>query len=249
MNTPLKLDKHFRGADLELAEAAARGDVAAVAELIRSGANPNALSGEGMPLLLVPVQRGSLPGATALLDNGANPNLSIPRFGNPMVLVAKLEDPRWLRLFLDHGGNANARDADEEPLTRVAMLAGQWPSLQLLIERGADVDAAVPGVPSRTPLAFYAGSGQFEHVVWLLQHGADPSLRLQQAANEERVGAAPILEAIYWYPIDATQFAQGAEWQRKAQQWLLKNGISEVPAEPDSMRKLRESKKLPKPSH
>ncbi len=249
MNTDVKLDKHFHGTDLQLAEAAARGDVAAVADLIRSGANPNTISAEGMPLLLWPVQQGNVAGTTALLANGANPNLVIPRFGSAMVLVAKLDDRRWLRLFLDHGGDPNARSADAEPLTRIAMLAGQWPSVQLLIERGAEVDASVQDVPSRTPLAFYAGSGQFEQVVWLLQHGADPTVRLEQAASAERVGAMPVLESIYWYPINAKQFPQGAQWQRKAQQWLLQNGVSEVPAEPDSMRKLRESKQLPKPLH
>jgi ankyrin repeat protein len=248
MTPPVRIDQHFKGVDLKLAEAAARGDTVEVARLIRSEhANPNAISTEGMPLLLWPVQTRNVDGTRALLDNGANPNQTIPRFGAPIVLVAQLDDPSWLRLFLDHGGDPDLRNADDEPLTRVAMLAGHWASVQLLIERGANVDAGVHGNETRTALGFYAGGGQFDKVHWLLEHGADPTLKLAQAPVAERIGAPVILESIYWYPIDASKFPDGAQWQRKAQQWLRTHGISEVPPEPASMRKQRESMGLPKP--
>ena len=248
MNTPVRIDQHFKGVDLQLAEAAARGDTTEVARLIRDAhANPNAISAEGMPLLAWPVQTRNVDGTRALLANGADPNLTIPRFGATIVLVAQLEDPSWLRLFLDHGGDPDAHNADGEPLTRVAMLAGHWASVQLLIERGADVDAGVHGNATRTALGFYAGGGQFDKVYWLLEHGADPTLKLAQTPLAERVGAPFILESIYWYPIDAAKFPDGAQWQRKVQQWLRTHGITQLPPEPASLRKQRESMGLPKP--
>lgn len=247
MTTAVRIDQHFRGSERELAEAAARGDVDEVARLVRERhADPNAVSPEGMPLLLWPVQAGSYEGTRALLENGADPNRAIPRFGAPIVLVAGL-DPKWLRLFLEHGGNADQRSADDEPLARIAMLAGNWEAVQLLVERGADIDAGAHGNEQRTLLGFYSGSGQFDKVHWLLEHGADPTLRLGNAPVAERVGAPFILESIYWYPIDATKFPDGAQWQRKSQQWLRAHGITEVPPEPDGMRRQRESMGLPKP--
>lgn len=248
MTTAVRVDQHFKGAELELAEAAARGDTAEVERLVRERhADPNAVSAEGMPLLLWPVQAGNLEGTRALLANGADPNHAIPRFGAPIVLVSKLDDPKWLRLFLDHGGKANQRSADDEPLTRIAMLAGHWDSVKLLVERGADIDAGAHGNEQRTLLGFYSGSGQFDKVHWLLERGADPTLRLENAPVAQRVGAPFILESIYWYPIDAAKFPDGAQWQRKSQQWLRAHGIIEVPPEPDGMRRQRESMGLPKP--
>lgn len=250
MTKNIRVEDHFSGADLELARAAARGDAAEVARLVREkNANPNAISREGMPLLLWPVQAGNREGTRALLENGADPNLPLPRFGSPMVLVAMLDDPEWLRLLLDHGGDPNLQNRDGEPLARVAMLHRNWESVKLLVERGADINAGVHGFKSRSMLAYYAATGQFDKVHWLLTHGADPTVRLEAAADGANVGAPIVLEAIYWYPIDETRFPELADWQRKSQQWLRDNGIGEVPAEPDYWRRQREEAGLPKPIH
>jgi ankyrin repeat protein len=249
MNTPVRIDKHFSGAELKLAEAAARGDAAEVTRLIRDDhANPNAISAEGMPLLLWPVQAGNIAGTRALLDNGADPNRPIPRFGAPIFLTAQLKDPGFLRLFLKHGGDANLRNADGEALTRIAMLHNNWDSVKLLIERGAQIDAgAHDDSDQRTLLGFYSGTGQFDKVHWLLEKGADATARQQQAAVPARIGAPYIIEKIYWYPIDAGKFPDGAAWQKKCQQWLRTHGIDEIPPEPKNMSRMREDMGLPKP--
>src|SRR4051812_24435872 len=113
----LDLAAHFDGKPRELAAAAASGDTASVTRLIRQEhVDPNVLSKQGMPLLLWPVLKGNRAGVAALLDNGANPNVRESHGESAMVYAAKNADPEILRLFLRHGGDANARDRINESL-------------------------------------------------------------------------------------------------------------------------------------
>ena len=82
----LDLSAHFDGKQRELAAAAAAGDSAAVARLIKQEhVDPNVLSKQGMPLLLWPVLKGNRAGVVALLDNGANPNMRESHGDSAMV--------------------------------------------------------------------------------------------------------------------------------------------------------------------
>lgn len=153
-----------------------------------------------------------------------------------LVDAARSDDPATLIELLARGGDANARNRDGEPLLLVAQLAGQWDNVQLLVERGADINAHPEGRPGDTVLAFYS-AGQFDKVHWLLEHGADPSYTIQSAAAAARVGSQPIVENIYWWPVQAGQFPALAQWQRKSQDLLAAQGIT-APEQPAHLRKL-----------
>lgn len=153
-----------------------------------------------------------------------------------LVNAARSDDPAALGDLLARGGDANARNRDGEPLLLVAQLAGQWDNVKLLVEHGADVNAHPDGRPGDTVLAFYS-AGQFDKVHWLLEHGADPSHRIQSAAAAARVGTQPIVENIYWWPVQAGQFPALAQWQRKSQDLLAARGIT-APEQPAHLRKL-----------
>lgn len=234
----LQIEQHFSGPELELAQAAAAGRADEVRRLVAEAhADTNAVSPGGLPLLAWPVLRGNAAGVAALLDAGADPNRAVPAVGTVMVWAAKAESPEILRAFLERGGRADASDQDQQPLTRIAALAGQWDNVRLLIEHGADIDAPAHGDGGDTLLSYYS-RGQFDKVHWLLERGADPTHRLESAARPERIGAQTVVENVYWWPVDAGKFPQLAQWQQRCQQLLAARGLT-LPREPAHLQRLR----------
>ena len=239
MTPTLQIERHFSGPELELAHAAAAGEREEVARLVRAGADPNAVSPGGLPLIAWPILQDNADGVAALLDNGANPNRPVPAAGTAMVWAAKAPNPRILDTFLEHGGDAEARSADREPLTRVAALAGRWGNVQRLVGHGAAVDAAAQDDDGDTLLAYYS-AGQFDKAHWLLEHGADPGHRIAKSAVAQRIGAQPIVENIYWWPVQAGRFPELAQWQRRCQDLLAARGFP-APTQPAHLARLRAS--------
>jgi len=238
MTASPQLDRHFSGRERALAEAAAAGRRDEVLRLVREdGADADAVSPGGLPLLAWPILHGNADGVAALLEAGADPNRAVPALGTVMVWAAKAERPEVLRALLDHGGDADAQDLDRQPLTRVAALAGRWDNVRLLIERGADVDAVAHDRRGDTLLGYYS-RGQFDKAHWLLERGADPGYRLETAADPERIGAQPVVENVYWWPVDAGKFPQLAQWQQRCQALLAERGLS-MPREPAHLQRLR----------
>ncbi|HEX4139284.1 MAG TPA: M56 family metallopeptidase [Candidatus Methylacidiphilales bacterium] len=93
-----------------------------------------------------------------------------------------------LQKLLDHGSPADPpQDTKFSPLTIAAQL-GNLNAVQLLVQRGADVNKSPvfnPDYPNyrTSPLAMAAGEGQDEVVAYLLAHGARPTPgALQNAA-------------------------------------------------------------------
>ena len=142
-----------------LARAAQDNNANEVRRLIKDEhINPDTVFGqgnyyaEGVPLLAWPIVTQSLVGLKALLDNGANPNVKlrypaadktdVRYYDNPMVYASKEEDPAYLKLLLEHGGDPNTRNGDDETLLFQAFIwHNQWQNVMLLVEHGADVNA------------------------------------------------------------------------------------------------------------
>jgi uncharacterized protein len=283
-------ERQFEGKALALAIAAEQGNADAIRRLIRDEhVDPDRIftKEDGLPLIAWPVYTRNADGLKALLDNGADPNARRPDFvdetlkfkdgsggrrllyNNAMVYAAQEENPIYLKLLLEHGGDPNTLNTNDEPLTFIAFIKqNQWQNVKLLIEHGADAnsDTVFPG----SPLDWYAGRGGFEQVYWLLQHGADPTkkatgtmpaptdangkilpqknlppdgfawIKYGDDGKPVYVDAMPIVENIYWHPGSPATL----EWQRKCQHWLRDKGIGRPPM-PDSMRKMRKAFKFP----
>ncbi|MDP1738350.1 MAG: ankyrin repeat domain-containing protein [Caulobacter sp.] len=173
-----------------LARAACTGDVEAVALAIKDGADPNAVGKEGtgpggvsemVTPLLWALDCQSLPGVTALLDAGANPNQVEEWGATPVTVAASYNDPAFLRLLLNRGGDPNAQDGQETALA-IAMgtanglewvdkvpAAQVWANWDALLAAGADPLREAPtGLPFMTALAF---AGRWDKVEWLMDRG------------------------------------------------------------------------------
>lgn len=227
---------YFEGEALELAEAVDRNDASDVQRLIKQeGINPDVIFDESaMPMVAWPVFNKNLPGLKLLLDNGADPNArridsqrpSGQQRNNALVFAAGNADPRYLAMLLDYGGDPNTHSSNGEALTHVAYLQDQWPNVQMLIERGANINEGLYAPESyNTVVNWYSRFGNFEQVYWLLQHGADPTRTTETQKGSINKTRMPVVDDIYWLPVKP----QIVPWQRKCQHWLREHGIERSP--------------------
>jgi ankyrin repeat protein len=231
---PFRTTDHFQGKALALAQAVDRKDAAAIHLLIKDeGVNPDTIFDQAnMPMVAWPVINGNLDGLRLLLDNGANPNarkmMPLRERGkagedNAMVFAAGLPDQRFLTLLLDRGGNPNTMSSNDEQLTYIATLHHHWPNVQLLIERGADINQPLYTTDGyNTVLNWYTKYGDFEEAYWLLRHGADATRKIKAHPGERNYGRMPMVEDIYYAAVTPDAIA----WQRQCQHWLRDHGIS-----------------------
>ncbi|MCC5047726.1 ankyrin repeat domain-containing protein [Xanthomonas campestris] len=235
---------------LALALAAEQGDAEEVRRLMKvEGVNPDRIfSKDGHPLLFWPIFTHNPTGLKAMLENGADPNVAKPyppepgrnqtNVSNAMVWAAEQDDPIYLKLLLDHGGNPNTRNANNESLLFHAFIKqNKWDNIKILVERGADVNA-VAGMGNSITAA-YAIRGGFDFVYWLLQHGADPTIEFAYG-NPVHLKDSGIIEAIFWHPGNS----KDPQWQRQCQQWLLKRGYDRPPL-PENYRSMRKAFHFP----
>lgn len=227
----IRIEDHFQGPELALARAAAIGDASAVRRLVAGGADPNAISPKGMPLLLWPIREGSEAGVGALIEAGAQPDIRDGHGSTALIWAVRSDQPAIARRLLAHGADPDARDTSGRPALVAAYLAGSWDSVVALVDAGAALDAGTPPGSYNTLLATAAGFGDFERAMWLIERGADPTLRLTQAPYPDRIGAQPILEHIFHRPTCPGSPAQAS--QREAQALLRTRGVTPPPAPRD----------------
>jgi ankyrin repeat protein len=157
-----------------VADAAARGDVAQVQELLRSGADVNTAQGDGMTALHWAASRGDLRLTEVLIYSGANVGAGT-RIGRytPLHLASRggYADvvEALLRAKADPG--ATTTNSGVTPL-HLAAASGSVDVVKALLKAGADVKATEASW-GQTPLVFAASRGQAAVIQVLLDAGAD----------------------------------------------------------------------------
>jgi len=131
-------------AGVPLADAAARGDVAAVRSLIGQGSDINATRVDGTTALHAAVHADRLDIAELLLRAGANAGAR-DRYGvTPLYLACVNGNAEMIRRLLDAGVDPNTTDPGGETALMTATRTGAVAALRLLLERGAGVDVPDP---------------------------------------------------------------------------------------------------------
>ena len=170
---------------VELANAAQSGDLAAVASLLKTGADPHVVGKHGMSVahfaLLAP--RSVAPSIMkALLDAGADP-VSVLVDGNTVPMIARYRATtpilRWCEVLMDHGIGPNWRPP-QDPYKDTALLhqaisGHNRPVVELLIKQGANIDYVDPFTGSALHAAL--GGTQFAVAAVLVDAGIDLSLQ------------------------------------------------------------------------
>ena len=134
---------------------------AVVEELVKQGADVHAGSKTGFTPLMFAAQKNAADSAGILLRAGAKPNDAQPKTGlTPLIIASAMTHANVVDLLLDNGANPNLVDANGyAPLHRVVRDSDYGINLETR-------DAVLTIVKS------------------LLEHGANPNLRLKQ--DEER---------------------------------------------------------------
>jgi ankyrin repeat protein len=156
-----------------LAEAAQRGDAAAVSALLAAGGlDVDAPSRDGTPALHWAARAGDLEIAELLIGKGADVNAA-NRYGiRPLHAALEAGDVALTRRLLAAGADAAARDRVGETPLMIAARVGDPELSAALLEHGAAVDARDEHF-GQTALMVAAREGHLEAVRVLVTAGAD----------------------------------------------------------------------------
>ena len=189
--------------DAPVADAAMRGDVEAVRDLVKRGADVNAAQGDGMTALHWAAVRDQAEVVGILAKAGARLEATT-RIGafTPLHVASREGSAAALKALLAAGANVSAASTNGVTPLHEAAVAGNPEVITALLDKGAQVDAAEPAY-GQTPLMLAAAQGRLDAVKVLIQRGANVAavakeVNLVERAAEDgkaRVARREVLEA------------------------------------------------------
>ncbi len=159
-----------------VADAAMRGDVAAVRALLAKGGDVNAAQGDGMTALHWAANRGDAALVAVLLRAKASVKATT-RIGayTPLHIASQGGNASVVKTLLGAGADARAVTTEGATTLHLAAMGGDSVVITALAAAGADVNAAEP-TWGQTPLMVAAARGRAAGVRALLARGAKPGL-------------------------------------------------------------------------
>ena len=158
--------------DASLADAVAKGDLAAVRSLIGQHANVNLTQVDGSTALLWAARNDDMAAAKLLIGAGADVKIA-NRYGiTALTEAASNGSGAMVELLLQAGADANTALPEGDTALMLAAKTGAPEALKALIEHGAKVNAK-EGWHGETPLMLAAGENHAVAVKVLIEHGAD----------------------------------------------------------------------------
>jgi len=160
-----------------IADAAQRGDTAAVRALLQDGADVAAAQGDGMTALHWAAERGDAELSRILITAGSNTG-AVTRIGEytPLHLAAKAGSPEVVKALLEARADIEAK-ASTTGVTAMhfAAASGSAEVVNLLADAQADLNAK-ESQWGQTPLMFAASLNRVAAITALLKRGADPGV-------------------------------------------------------------------------
>src|SRR5712671_1433237 len=177
-----------RAGKSDVADAAMRGDKAAVRALIDKKADVNAPQNDGATALHWAIYRGDRELAQLLIRSGANVKAANREGATPLWLAAVGGDASILSALVEGGADVNEKlPLGRSPLM-IAARTGKVDAMKVLLDHGADPNAK-DTLRGTTPLMWAADEGHADAIKLLIDRGADFKAR---SAPVER-GRGPAL--------------------------------------------------------
>jgi ankyrin repeat protein len=140
--------------------------------LLENGADISARGKDGFLALHIATSTRNEELIRLLLENGSSISAEADGGVTPLHLATKMGNKRLVELFLDLGADVNpvSTSHGETPLHGAVSIAGDAPTVKLLLSRGADIEAR--SHQGATPLHYAARAGKNEVIELLLDEGA-----------------------------------------------------------------------------
>ena len=152
-----------------------------VRELLERGFEPNTPTADGLDALYVALRDGSLKSAQVLIDwPKTNVDTRTPKDETPLMIACLRGRAEIARELVDRGADVNK--TGWTPL-HYAATGGHIEIMQMLLDHSAYIDAESPN--RTTPLMMAAMYGTPQAAKFLLDAGADPTLRNQLGLTAE----------------------------------------------------------------
>ena len=188
-----------RAAGSDVADAAMKGETAAVRRLLLAKADVNATQVDGATALHWAVYRDDVEMADMLLKAGARVKTANREGTTPLFMASLYGNPVMIERLIKAGAGANERGPNGETTVMFAARNGNPAAIKLLVAAGADVNAK-EAIRSTTALMWAAEEGHPAAVKALVELGADVSAKsgaaglprnyMAQAVNVNQVQAA-----------------------------------------------------------
>jgi uncharacterized protein len=182
------------GAGSPLADAAMRGDHAAVRTLLQQKADVNAPQPDGATAIQWAAYNNDLTMADMLIAAGADVKLANNDGATPMRLAAINGSAAMIEKLIQAGADPNGRDMDGNTPLMFAARNGNVAALKVLVDHKADVNAS-ENLRGTTPLMWAAAQSHPEAVAFLIQHGANVSAASSPATKGHKAYLAPSVKA------------------------------------------------------
>jgi ankyrin repeat protein len=168
--------------------AAQSDEVEAAALLIGAGANPKALTRYGVAPLALACHNGSPRMIDVLLRAGADVNAASPEGETALMIAARVGKVDALKLLLEHGADVNAQESwKKQSALMWAAGEGHTQAIAALLASGANLQARSKA--GFTPLLFAVRNGHLEAAKLLVDRGAQPNDRVENAGpTQDRYG-------------------------------------------------------------
>ena len=171
----------------DVADAAMRGDKAAVRALLDRKADVNAPQNDGATALHWAVYRGDRELVVMLIRAGANVKAANREGATPLWLASVNGDPQLLTSLVEAGADANEKMPFGRTPLMLASRTGNVAGMTVLLDHGADVNAKET-LRGTTPLMWAADEGHADAIKLLIDRGAD--IKAKSAPAERGRGPA-----------------------------------------------------------
>jgi hypothetical protein len=227
-------EKYFEDQQLDAARAIADGDMKRLRAVVRP-AEIDRPGKKKMTLMWYAIQEKRFDAIKVLVSLGSNPEEQVVQgLGTPLYYALEVEDLRFLTAMLDGGLPVNqVDDGGQSVLFRAAQDGRTFGHVQLLVERGADVN--LPRSNDETPIFSAIFAMEPERARYLAEHGADVNASTS-------AGATP-----GWAIHTIIQRQQPGEMRRRFEDlrdFIVSKGAKWPPDPPDKVRAWRKSQGL-----
>src|SRR5262245_48814752 len=191
-----------------VADAAMNGDLTAVRNLLKQGADVNAAQGDGMTALHWAVFKDNAEMVKTLVSAGANVSATTRINGmTPVFFAAQNGQAAIIDILVKAGAKPNAPLATGVTPLMIAAKAGNPDAVKVLLDNGADANAK-ENARGETALMFAAAANRPAAIKVLLQSGANASLSTKVIDIAAKNAAASRAQAAAQAQLAAAQPAQ-----------------------------------------